>query len=54
MQYLQEWTYELIFQNYRFNIDGSVYEKIKKKRNKYLSKQVNEELDSLCNSSEND
>jgi hypothetical protein len=53
-KYLQEWTYELIFQNYEFNIDGSVYDKIKKKRNKYLSKQINKELDALCKSSENE
>ena len=53
-KYLQEWTYELIFQNYKFNIDSSVYEKIKKKRNKYLSKQTNKELDGLCKSSKNE
>ena len=52
-KYLQEWTYELIFQNYKFNIDGSIYEKIKKKRNKHLSEQTNKELDDLCKSSEN-
>ena len=47
-KYLQEWTYELIFKDYKFNIEKAVYDEIKTKRSEYLSNQVNEELDELC------
>lgn len=46
--YLQEWTYELVFKKFRFDLDKSVYEKIKEKRNEYIAKKIDEELDNLC------
>lgn len=49
-KYLQEWTYELIFKDYKFNIEKVVYDQIKTKRSEHLSNQVNAELDALCKS----
>ncbi len=48
IKYLQEWSYELSFLDYNFNIDGSIYEEIKTKRDEYLYNMIIEELDSLC------
>jgi hypothetical protein len=47
-KYIKEWTYELFFDNYQFNIDSYVYDELVSKRNEYLLKQVNKELDDLC------
>jgi hypothetical protein len=46
-RYIQEYHYEITFNGMKFEVEESEYNKIKKKRGKYLLKRQSEELDKL-------
>ena len=48
-KYIQEWNYELIFENFKCKVDEDLYNKIEKKRKKHLLKIRNKELNKLIN-----